>query len=308
MAVFLVSISVQSFRITCPRNNIRMMKYKHNILTPTRYIQQLHANEDDKEKDDSKDNNNKQSRPPIIPFDFDATDFMREDFRLQQQKRQQEMEAENVKQAQVQAQQLQPVTIRSPPSTRTSNSKSNSNSNSQSNIGSYDNSDYDRPTGYDNAEEDPNDLDQTPTQEQLDQYEEQFSQIRKSRNPIIQVLFNAYVGTPYDSKNKREARFVTRSITLISFLIGVVFTGVFYAFPSKFLSIRGNTDFTARYTSEQQRYDPDQLLQDAIEDNFVPFDMNLERSKVLRENSIERFGDPPRDLDKENFAKPTMTL
>jgi len=234
---------------------------------------------------------------------------MREDFRLQQQKLL--LEQQKLAEQQQKSNQLQPVTVRSPSSNSNSNSNytpRNQNSGSVDNNNNNNNSDNERPTGYDNEEIDPNDLDQLPTSEELKKFDEQFSQFRDSRNPIVQVLFSAYIGTPYDSKNKREARFVTRSITLISFIIGVVFTGVYYIFPGKFISIRGDTDFTSRYSKEQQRYDPDQLLQDATDDNFVPFEKNLDRSQLLRENSIERFGDPPRDPDKENFAKPTMKL
>ena len=307
LLLFACVLSLKVCRI--PRNacKIRFIGNKNNLFVGPQY-QPLYSSDKNNESDDNDVNDDKDSRPPIIPFDFDATDFMREDFRLQQQKLlQQQKEAEKSNQPEGGSTQLQPVIVRSPSSPNPA-STSTSSSRSTQNSGSVDNSDNERPAGYDNDEVDPNDLDQLPTSEQVKQYEEQYAQFRDSRNPIVQVLFNAYIGTPYDSKNKREARFVTRSITLISFVIGLVFTGVYYVFPGKFISIRGDTDFTVRYSKEQQRYDPDQLLQDSVNDNFVPFDKNLEMSKLQRENSIERFGDPPRDLDKENYAKPTMKL
>ena len=45
-------------------------------------------------------------------------------------------------------------------------------------------------------------------------------------------------------------------------MTGVVFTGVWYAFPGKFISIKRDTDFTQRYPSIY--YDPDKLLTDSV--------------------------------------------
>lgn len=57
---------------------------------------------------------------------------------------------------------------------------------------------------------------------------------------IFDVLFSE---SSKDSKDKRQARFTIRSITILSILMGVIFTGIWYLFPGKFVSYRGNADY-----------------------------------------------------------------
>jgi hypothetical protein len=59
-----------------------------------------------------------------------------------------------------------------------------------------------------------------------------------------------YVGSPYDSRKKKQARLVIKNITFISFGIGFIFTAIWFAFPGKFISVRGERDFTERYATD----------------------------------------------------------
>jgi hypothetical protein len=74
-----------------------------------------------------------------------------------------------------------------------------------------------------------------------------------------------YIGTPYDSNSKKQARFVVRNITLLSALIGLVFTVVWYAFPGKFISIRSPLSEASALGRLTPTYvDPDELLKNDI--------------------------------------------
>lgn len=64
---------------------------------------------------------------------------------------------------------------------------------------------------------------------------------------ISKVTKELFVDGDYDSRRKKSARGVFRSIGTLSFGIGCVFTLVFYAFPG-FISYRGTTDYSARYS------------------------------------------------------------
>lgn len=75
-----------------------------------------------------------------------------------------------------------------------------------------------RPTGY------ANDQDDDPA----------WVPIRNSdENVFVQFLKEVYIGSPYDSDKKKQARYVIRNITGISLAIGLIFTGIWYAFPGK---------------------------------------------------------------------------
>jgi Na+-driven multidrug efflux pump len=54
-------------------------------------------------------------------------------------------------------------------------------------------------------------------------------------------LRDAYIGAEKDSAERKQARFIVRSITVISITIGIIFTSIWYLFPGQFISYRGAT-------------------------------------------------------------------
>ena len=84
-------------------------------------------------------------------------------------------------------------------------------------------------------------------------------------NAITKFFKNVLIDSPYDSRRKLQAKYVVRNIFGFSLAIGIIFTSVWYLFPGKFISYRGDTDFTARY---QQSYsDPSNLLNEGFLNN-----------------------------------------
>jgi hypothetical protein len=85
-------------------------------------------------------------------------------------------------------------------------------------------------------------------------------------------LQDTYVGSPYDSRKKKQARSVIRNITGISVGIGIIFTAIWFAFPGKFINVRG-TDPAAYYA---ERYDaglynaPQALMEDTFKQDNGP--------------------------------------
>ena len=97
--------------------------------------------------------------------------------------------------------------------------------------------------------------------------------IDPNESPFLRFLKDTYIGTPYDSKSKKQARYIIRNITLISVSIGVIFTVIWYAFPGKFISYKGDTDFSSRY--EKSYIDPSDLLQIDDTTDTTYFDENI---------------------------------
>lgn len=54
-------------------------------------------------------------------------------------------------------------------------------------------------------------------------------------------LRDASIGAEKDSAERKQARFIVRSITVISITIGIIFTSIWYLFPGQFISYRGAT-------------------------------------------------------------------
>eukprot|EP00607_Mallomonas_marina_P010863 CAMPEP_0182421128 /NCGR_PEP_ID=MMETSP1167-20130531/6366_1 /TAXON_ID=2988 /ORGANISM="Mallomonas Sp, Strain CCMP3275" /LENGTH=243 /DNA_ID=CAMNT_0024597951 /DNA_START=63 /DNA_END=790 /DNA_ORIENTATION=+ len=102
---------------------------------------------------------------------------------------------------------------------------------------------FERPTGYSNDDDDdwiPSRIDEDDTPE------------------MIKFISNAFISSPYDTKSQSQAKQIVRSITLLSFLIGLVFTIAWYAFPGNFIHYKANTQFSSRYAT--QLVDPEELL------------------------------------------------
>ena len=180
-----------------------------------------------------------------------------------------------------------------------------------------------RPSGYDNDDYDPNDEPNYPPSF-IDGKDPDISVSQEPSNALLQFLQDTVIESPYDSNNKKQAKFVVRSITALSFAIGLVFTVVWYAFPGKFISYREGKDFTARYPAVYM--DPDQLLSNdsagmtLFDDPAVKMPSNSdENSKSINkgENTnndeltinreIQRFLPEKNEYDKY-FAKPTIEL
>ena len=118
-------------------------------------------------------------------------------------------------------------------------------------------------TGYDNEDSEEEEDEFTPPSIDRDPNE----------SPFLRFLKDTYVGTPYDSKSKKQARFVVRNITFISAAIGIIFTVIWYAFPGKFIAYKGDTDFRSRY--EKSYIDPSDLLNLDNNADTTYFDENI---------------------------------
>lgn len=132
-----------------------------------------------------------------------------------------------------------------------------------------------RPAGYDRPDDDEEEEERF-TVFNFTTSPDPLSQFNDTNDPaLVRFLKDVYIGSPTDGRKRQQARFIVRSVTLISFVIGVIFTGVWYAFPGKFISFRGTKDFSARYTTEY--IDPNNLLQDDYLRKFadtIPDDIN----------------------------------
>ena len=89
------------------------------------------------------------------------------------------------------------------------------------------------------------------------------------KDEFVKLLKDIYIGSPYDSRKKQQARYVIRNITGISVLFGIVFTVIWYAFPGRFISTVKDRDFAARYSNLDFYKPPSGLMQDDIDANVV---------------------------------------
>ena len=105
----------------------------------------------------------------------------------------------------------------------------------------------DRPTGY--------------SSDETDDDENWVPSIADDSPPFIRFLKDVYIGSEYDSKSKKQARYVIRNITGISVAIGVIFTLIWYAFPDRFISYRGTLDSTSKINGASRiTYEASDLL------------------------------------------------
>lgn len=111
----------------------------------------------------------------------------------------------------------------------------------------------DRPTGYDTPDEDDDASDAAAVS-----YDDNNN--GSLDNVFFKIFKDIYIGSPYDSRKKQQARYVITNITAISILIGAVFTATWYLFPGKFISFRGDADLSSRYTDTYKYIDPSDLL------------------------------------------------
>lgn len=137
-----------------------------------------------------------------------------------------------------------------------------------------------RPTGYDTPDDDDDDQDENIIPA--------FGLIDENDNAVTKFLKNVYIGSPYDSRKKKQARYVVRNITAISVVIGIIFTGIWFVFPGKFISIRRDTDFTQRYQSTY--IDPADLLSREFDANAGVYFDDGEGVPIKEEM---RFAPPP---------------
>jgi hypothetical protein len=82
-------------------------------------------------------------------------------------------------------------------------------------------------------------------------------------SPVAKFLKDYFFDNEFDSMKRKDAKFVARNITLFSFLIGVIFTVIYYAFPGKFIGYKADMNFSSRY--ESTFADPSGLLGDGGE-------------------------------------------
>jgi hypothetical protein len=132
------------------------------------------------------------------------------------------------------------------------------------------NDDNARPTGYNNKDED-DEIDATPY-------------VNDDDSEIVKLFKGVFIGSIYDSPKKQQARFVIRSITVISFAIGLIFTGIWYTFPGKFVNIRKDYDISAKYATSY--IDPNDLLGTEFDKNNGEY---FDDALGLPEKEITRF-------------------
>lgn len=118
------------------------------------------------------------------------------------------------------------------------------------------------PTGYSN---DSDDEDQLPLMLSLVDRNDigggSNSTANSTNNDILQFVQNVYIGSPTDPPRRQQARFVVRSITLISFVFGLAFTALWYLAPGKFVSLRGSDEAVSTSRSRTvDFYDSNSLL------------------------------------------------
>lgn len=221
------------------------------------------ANDNNKDQQSDKlqyDANERSSRPPIIPFDF-----IREDIIPKATKSKNETDVK----AQTSSSDTSRETAKRPPIIPFDFIREDirpkrllvddSNKNQQLVPGGKStkaavNTRYDdRPSGYDTPDEDDDAGDAAVVS-----YDENSN--GSLDNVIFKIFKDIYIGSPYDSRKKQQARYVITNITVISILIGAVFTATWYLFPGKFISFRGDADLSSRYTDTYKYIDPSDLL------------------------------------------------
>jgi hypothetical protein len=223
----------------------------------------------DTKGEDKDDSTVPMGAPPILPFDF-----AREDYRVQKLVDEQEKKDKLID-AQLELQRAEAELRRQTEDMRQAALLQRSTNTME---------DVSRPTGYDTFDE--NDVDDPRRWEEEED---------PNQSLIMKFLKDVYIGSPYDNKNKQEARIVVRSVTVISIAIGIIFTGIWYAFPGKFISYRGDTDFTARYSVSYT--DPDELLKQ---------DFNRAQGEFFDEASppeVEQSRFAPTPKPKPNFDR-----
>ena len=173
-----------------------------------------------------------------------------------------------------------------------------------------------RPASYDRLPvlaDDPDDLDSARLEESLAK-----DGGNSDSGWLQRLLKDAYVGSPYDSSNKKQARFVVRSITALSALIGVVFTLVWYAFPGKFISVRspgGLGEMTvvapARTTFDTQGDVPDALrglIAPSLDSARLVEDNDNEPAKGDERGAEAGRGAAPQALSEQGNSSPLSTV
>lgn len=249
--------------------NSLAFQLKFNIRTNSIYsisklydrTQLLRLNTNSNSNSDGKNNNNNENpnRPPVIPFDF-----ARDDIPLKPKDSDMKKSGNSDRNSDRNSgRQTSKIVARPVDSKERIDNKSNNNNNNNRNTDSNRNDNDDfynaRPTGYDTPDDDEDD-------EIIGDFPANYSVDGDGENDLfIKFLKDTYLDNPYDTRKKRQARTVIRNITGLSIAIGIVFTAVWYLFPGKFISIRGDTNFQDRY--QNYYVDPDNLLK-SDSDNY----------------------------------------
>lgn len=189
--------------------------------------------------------NNDDNRPPIIPFDFDSSQFERKDVpaNVKKDKSTNSQDSNDATSSTARKTNVFPTFFQDDDKSKEVDAIERQK---------QEELDRTRPTGYANNDDD-DDENWVPSADR-----------DPNESEIAKFLKDIYVGTIYDSRQKKQARYVVRNITFISIAIGIVFTFIWYAFPGKFISYKGTTDFSQRY-QQSIITDTDSLLNDEFD-------------------------------------------
>ena len=228
-----------------PVRSLSLLRYASRKSFSTYMSSSDDSTEEVKKVDDTR----KSSRPPIIPFDFARDDIMPPNLTKKlsgvketTDKISDSRSTEVVASAQDRNVWLDDADFKAKADIRTAN-------NDRRNKWVEDPS---RPTGYGNVDEDDDDWVPSSDSEGVEKF-----------------LKDYFFNSPYDSPKRRDAKFVIRNVTLISGVLGTIFTILFYAFPGRFISYRGTADFSQRYSSDFVNKDPSELLNDKVNEDIV---------------------------------------
>eukprot|EP01031_Cornospumella_fuschlensis_P025393 gene25393-30662_t len=119
-----------------------------------------------------------------------------------------------------------------------------------------------RPTGYNNDSDDEEERELPLLLSLVDTSNEGITNTTSNStdNAVFQFVQNVYIGSPTDPPRRQQARFVVRSITLISFVFGLAFTALWYLAPGKFVSYKGDENIPTSPRSRLDFIDPNRLL------------------------------------------------
>ena len=151
----------------------------------------------------------------------------------------------------------------------------------------------DRPTGYGIPDENDNEEDMRKQMEEdmaSGKYVPDESVPDGYMDEFVRFLRDTYIGSPYDSKKKQQARYVIRNITGISVGIGIVFTAIWYLSPTPFITTAKGRDYQAVYRDTEYYRAPNGLMNDDLKSSNDYIDEGAPPAPQTRFDGMDRPG------------------